>query len=134
MRHKWSFQVPSEVIDVHGHVNNVAYVQWMQDAAIRHTESIQGHLVAAEAGIIWVARKHEIEYLRPLFEGDNIRIETWIDSSSRVTSDRQYAFIREADKVEVAGGRTTWVCLDAATGRPRAIPEEVIAVYMGSPE
>ena len=25
-----------EVVDGNGHVNNVAYVQWMQDAAIRH--------------------------------------------------------------------------------------------------
>jgi acyl-CoA thioester hydrolase len=28
--------IPQSVIDENGHVNNVAYVQWMQDIAIEH--------------------------------------------------------------------------------------------------
>ena len=31
--------VLKEVIDGNGHVNNVVYVQWMQDAAIAHSAS-----------------------------------------------------------------------------------------------
>ena len=29
--------VPAEVVDRNQHVNNVAYVQWMQDAAVQHS-------------------------------------------------------------------------------------------------
>ena len=29
--------VPDTAIDANGHVNNVQYVQWMQDAAIAHS-------------------------------------------------------------------------------------------------
>ena len=30
-----TFTVPPEAVDRNGHVNNVVFVQWMQDAAIR---------------------------------------------------------------------------------------------------
>ena len=32
--YQFDLKVPAEVVDGNGHVNNVAYVQWMQDAAI----------------------------------------------------------------------------------------------------
>lgn len=128
-RFSWTFSVPPEVIDVHGHVNNVAYVQWMQDVAIRHTTAVDGNKSAEKAGIIWVARSHEIEYLRPLFEGDEVRIETAIEDTQRATSVRMYEFTRVTDDKVVARGRTNWVCLDRVSGRPRAIPAEVLAAY-----
>ena len=34
--------IPNEVIDENGHVNNVVYVQWMQDIAVEHYSSIGG--------------------------------------------------------------------------------------------
>ncbi|MDG1754663.1 MAG: thioesterase family protein [Rhodothermales bacterium] len=125
--HSWTFDVPAQVIDLHGHVNNVAYVQWMQDAAVRHTKAVSGDIAADSAGVIWVARSHEIEYLRPLFEGDTLRIETWIGDVQRATSERRYTFF--CGDREVARGRTKWVCLDKVSGRPRAIPDDVIAAY-----
>lgn len=128
-RFSWTFSVPPEVIDVHGHVNNVAYVQWMQDVAIRHTTAVDGNKSAEKAGIIWVARSHEIEYLRPLFEGDEVRIETAIEDTQRATSVRMYEFTRVTDDKVVARGRTNWVCLDRVSGRPRVIPAEVLAAY-----
>lgn len=36
------FPVPPEAVDGSGHVNNVAYVQWMQDVAIKHNNSVGG--------------------------------------------------------------------------------------------
>ena len=79
----WKFTVPAEVIDAYGHVNNVAYVQWMQDVAIRHTQSVGGDVVADEAGIIWVVKSHEVEYLRQTFEGEALRVETFIEDTER---------------------------------------------------
>ena len=36
------FVIPATSIDENGHVNNVAYVQWMQDIAVEHYSSIGG--------------------------------------------------------------------------------------------
>ena len=129
MRFTWTFTVGSEPIDVHGHVNNVAYVRWMQDLAIRHTQSEGSDVRAAAAGIIWVARSHKIEYLRPAFEGNEIQIQTWIETVERVTSLRKYEFRNTEGEVLLAKGETSWVCLDRETGRPRAIPDRVIQAY-----
>ena len=38
----YEFTVPDEAVDENGHVNNVMYVQWMQDAAVRHYEAMGG--------------------------------------------------------------------------------------------
>ena len=125
----WKFTVPAEVIDAYGHVNNVAYVQWMQDVAIRHTQSVGGDVVADEAGIIWVVKSHEVEYLRQTFEGEALRVETFIEDTERATSVRRYIFTRVEDEKVVARGRTQCVCLDKASGRPRIIPENVLKTY-----
>lgn len=132
--YSWKFPVPSEAIDSQGHVNNVAYVQWMQDLAIRHTRSVGGDVVADKEGIIWVVRSHEIEYLRQVFLGDELRAETSIEDTQRATSVRKYVFTRVSDEKVVARGRTNWVCLDKTSGRPRAIPDVVMEAYDQQPK
>ena len=81
--------IPKSVIDENGHVNNVAYVQWMQDIAIEHYESIGGTSPMQKVGATWVARSHLIEYLLPAFVGEEIEIRTWIENVRRVRSLRQ---------------------------------------------
>jgi acyl-CoA thioester hydrolase len=43
----------------------------------------------------------------------------------KVRSTRRYKFIRDSDQVILARGETDWVFVDAATGRPRSIPEKI---------
>ena len=53
------FTVPESVVDQNGHVNNVAYVQWMQDVAVQHADAVGGtratHAVGA-TGVAGLAR------------------------------------------------------------------------------
>ena len=37
-----TISIPKSAIDENGHVNNVTYVQWMQDIAVEHYASIGG--------------------------------------------------------------------------------------------
>ncbi len=124
--------IPPSVIDENGHVNNVAYVQWMQDIAIEHYESIGGTSPMQKVGATWVARSHLIEYLLPAFAGEEIEIRTWIENVRRVRSLRRYEFVRITDGRLIVRGETDWVFVDAATGSPRAIPEEVIKVFQST--
>lgn len=82
----WNLVIPSEVIDAYGHVNNVIYVQWMQDVAIQHTRFVGGDKLADEAGIMWVVKTHEVEYLRQAFEGEALSVETFIENAERATT------------------------------------------------
>jgi acyl-CoA thioester hydrolase len=109
-----------------GHVNNLSYMKWMQDAAIAHA-SAQGwpperHL---ELGSGWVVRSHFIEYLRPAFPGDHIVVNTWVSGFSRITSVRKYQIVRAADDTLLARAETNWVYIKYDSHTPRRIPPEV---------
>jgi len=130
----YEFTVPEETLDENGHVNNVRYVQWMQEAAVRHYESIGGIPLTQALGATWVVRSHKIEYLRPAFAGDRIELRTWVVDIRRVRSLRRYHFIRLADGKLLVKGETDWVFVDARTGVPRLIPEEIMKIFPLMPE
>jgi acyl-CoA thioester hydrolase len=115
-------------IDENGHVNNVAYVQWMQDIAVEHYSSIGG-IEAQGPDSTWVVREHKIEYLLPAFEGDELEIKTWVENIRRVRSLRKYEFTRKLDGKMLVKGETDWVFVNVKTGSPRAIPDVVANVF-----
>ena|SRR5258707_9795007 len=117
--------VPPEVLDGNRHVNNVAYVQWMQEIAIQHSAITGCTRMTQAVGATWVVRTHRIEYLSPGFAGDSLTILTWVASFRKVRSLRRYKFIRSSDQTLLAEGETDWVFVDGTTGRPRGIPEEI---------
>ncbi|MBC7877074.1 MAG: acyl-CoA thioesterase [Anaerolineales bacterium] len=123
-----TFTIPKKSIDENGHVNNVAYVQWMQDIAVEHYDSIGGNQAQGTEST-WVVREHKVEYLLPAFEGEEIEIRTWVESIRKVRSLRKYEFVRIADSRLLVKGETDWVFVDVKTGSPRAIPSEVSNVF-----
>ena len=122
------FIIPESAIDENGHVNNVAYVQWMQDIAVEHYASIGG-IQAQGPDATWVIREHRIEYFLPAYAGEEIEIRTWVENIQRVRSLRKYEFVRRADGKTLVKGETDWVFVDVKSGRPLAIPEEVADVF-----
>jgi len=127
--YRFEFTVPDAAIDRNGHVNNVQYVQWMQDVAILHSDAT-GCMAATKAiGATWVVRSHRIEYLRPALAGDRIIVFTWVAGMRKVRSLRKYRFVRAADGEVLAQGETDWAFVDAANGRPRPIPEAVSGLF-----
>ena len=125
--------IPTSAIDENGHVNNVSYVQWMQDIAVEHYASIGGvEVQGAEA--TWFVREHKIEYFLPAFAGEEIEIRTWVENVRRVRSLRKYEFIRKSDGKLLVRGETDWVFVQAASGRPLPIPEEVSRLFQLSAE
>jgi acyl-CoA thioester hydrolase len=126
--------VPDDVIDGNGHVNNVAYVQWMQDVAVRHFAAIGGIERMHAVGGTWVARSHRIEYLRPGFAGERIEVRTWVAGCRRVRSLRRYEFVRPTDGAVLARGETDWVFVDVGSGRPRAIPATIRRAFTVVPD
>lgn len=130
----YEFTVPDEAVDENGHVNNVMYVQWMQDAAVRHYEAMGGRQITLDIGATWVVRSHMIEYLQPAFAGERIKVLTWVATMRRVRSLRRYQFIRIEDDRLLVRGETDWVFVDAKDGSPRAIPPEVVNLFTLVPD
>jgi len=122
-------------IDGQGHVNNLAYLKWMQDAAIEHS-SAQGWTSARyrAMGAGWVVRSHFIEYLQPAFEGDAIVVQTWVAHFKKITSLRKYSIRRVADDTTLARAQTDWAFISLTKRVPRRIPRELSDAFQVVPD
>jgi acyl-CoA thioester hydrolase len=130
--HEYEIEVDPSLIDGNGHVNNVEYVRWMQDAAVRHADERGLTAATRAAGATWVVRSHRIEYLRPAVAGDRMRVLTWVADFRRAFSLRRYRFVR-GDGELLAKGETDWVFVDVARGRPRSVPDELKSMFEVAP-
>ncbi|WQQ24458.1 thioesterase family protein [Nocardioides renjunii] len=114
-------------VDVYGHVNNVKYFEYFQEARIQLMVT-QGrdlgdgyHLVVAQT---------DVDYRRPiLFRPEPYDCRTWV---SRIgsTSAVFESVVRDGDEV-LARARVVGVCLDSATGRPAPVPDGFRALAVG---
>jgi acyl-CoA thioester hydrolase len=123
--------VTETMLDQNGHVNNIQYLVWMQDAAVKHYESLGGIPITEALGATWWVRSHHIDYLAPAYAGDEIEVRTWVANLRRVRSLRRYEFVRARDGALLVKGETDWVFVDTKTGRPRAIPAQVARIFPG---
>lgn len=109
---------PSD-IDGLGHVNNVVYLRWMQEAASAHWETAAPE--ALKSRVSWVVTRHEIDYTAPAFVGEQLVATTWVGEPSGATWERFIEIRRTADDRLLARGRSLYAALDPGTGRPRRI-------------
>ena len=123
-------QVQSQHIDVLGHVNNVMYIQWMQDVAAAHIETLGlGLTQYLELKHAMVAVEHHVQYRKAALEGDEIILRTWLDDINALYSFRQYAFYRPKDQSVLFVGNTKWACIEIATGRPKRMSPSFTQAY-----
>jgi acyl-CoA thioester hydrolase len=114
-------------IDRQGHVNNVAFVRYVQDVAVAHWRSTAPAEV--QAAYTWVVRRHELDYLRPAFAGEELLLRTWVGEPSGATWERFTEILRGGEDKPLVTARTVWVLLDAATGRPRRVDPSFVARF-----
>ena len=127
--YSYEFTIPESALDMNGHVNNVVYIQWMQDVAILHANATGGTRAMHAAGGTWVVHSHKVEYLSPAFADEEIVALTWVVNFRRVRSIRRHKFFRKSDNRILAMGETEWVFVDGKSGRPKMIPDEIMHLF-----
>jgi acyl-CoA thioester hydrolase len=125
MKFSHSFRVALEDIDAQGHVNNVAFVRWIQDAAVAHWFNVTTG--EQQEKFAWVVLRHEIDYKRPAFAGEEITTTTWVGEWTAVTCERFTEIRRGADLLVKA--RTVWCMLDRETSKPTRISSELKELF-----
>jgi acyl-CoA thioester hydrolase len=108
-------------LDELNHVNNSVYLQFIQEAAMQHWYSHVPKTITDS--LRWVARRHEIDYLKQAFLGDRLQIKTWVEAFSGVSSDRRCEIYRGEELLTKS--KTQWVALDFPTLRPKRISPEI---------
>jgi acyl-CoA thioester hydrolase len=136
-----------------GHVNNTVYLGYLEQAAIDHAAAAgwPASRLQSEAGAVFVARRHEIDFLRPAFENDVLEITTWAEAMAGARATRAYRIRRvtgdplrlsparldpgegfaEPDTAGlVVRARTEWAFADVARGRPVRIPADIARDFL----
>jgi len=123
-------------LDMLGHVNNVTYVDYLQEARVDmlRFHSSHGHGASQQQGDIAegvVVVRHEVTYLRPLlFTFDSVSIECWVTDIRAASFTIAYELFRAStsrpgERVVFARATTVLSPFVFAEERPRRIsPEE----------
>ena len=122
--------VTEEDIDALGHVNNVVYVRWVQEAAIAHWSVLAS--AEEKARLLWVVIRHEIDYKRAAFLKDAIVARTWVGNADGLAFERNTEIVRTRDLCLLAKARTLWCPVNANTLRPTEPGDEIRARFSSS--
>jgi acyl-CoA thioester hydrolase len=125
MKFSHSFHVPEDDIDEQGHVNNVAYVRWIQDVAVAHWFSLTGEELREK--YTWVLTRHEIDYKKQTFAGEKVTATTWVGGATKVTCERFTEITRGGDLLVTA--RSVWCLIDRQKSRPARITPEIKELF-----
>ncbi len=117
-------------MDTLGHVNNAVYQQYLEQAAIEHSEHL-GFTVDRyrELGGLFVLRKIEIDYRRPAVAGETLEVSTWVHQMRGPRAIRHYEIRRQPDNELLVTAEALWAWVELATLRPRPIPRVLLQAF-----
>ncbi|MCF6167011.1 thioesterase family protein [Lutibacter sp.] len=117
--------ITEDVLDALNHVNNVYYLQWVQNAAQKHWDILSTPDLNSK--YVWIVLRHEIDYLYAAKLHDEIIISTWVESLYGVKSERIVEIKKNAKLI--ARAKTTWCLLAKKTMKPVRIPTEIMKIF-----
>jgi acyl-CoA thioester hydrolase len=119
-------EVLPEHIDALGHVNNVQYLYWVQDAAHNHWEVLIQNIDKPLG--VWVVRSHSITYKQAALEGDKLTLKTYVKQSRGVLSERIVEIFNAEQKL-LAVCSTQWCYINPINQKPELIPNTVLELF-----
>ena len=115
--------VGDQDLDALRHVNNVRYLEWVQDISREHWSELSNP--EWDAQYFWVVRSHHIEYRRGAVAGDLLLLTTFVPEVTGPLSRRVVEICLAESGEMVARCETQWCLIDSATKRPSRIPAPI---------
>jgi acyl-CoA thioester hydrolase len=117
-RHHYDCHVRFSDVDVYGHVNNVKYFEYYQEARLAFVTSLGRDPEEPSLGI--VPARIDVDYKRPiLFRSDPYLVESWVTRVGSSSFDLS-AEIRDGDQV-LSRAAAVLVSYDLGSRRSRAL-------------
>ena len=111
-------------IDYVGHVNNISYIQWMENGRVRLMEAIGMPIpeIAIDEGIVPVLTETTIKYKKPFYLNNDVIIETWLSKLNNASAIIEFRFYNE-NKELCSSGQQKGLFINRATGRPSRLAQ-----------
>lgn len=120
-------EVQSEDLDAMQHVNNVRYVQWIQDVAEAHWKQQATDLMQQQ--YIWVVLNHYVEYKQPLFLANQALLKTQVGEVSGPKYGRRVEIWNIQQNILCVKAESMWCLLDAQTQRPKRVSDDIRKIF-----
>ncbi|MCL6265707.1 acyl-CoA thioesterase [Flagellimonas myxillae] len=119
--------VQDDDLDDNQHVNNVRYVEWVQEISKNHWEAATQ--ATERENMIWVVKNHNITYERSALLGDQLEVKTYIKETKGPLSIRVVEISNNKTDQLLVKAITQWCLLDATTLRPKRVPEAIQKIF-----
>lgn len=88
-------------IDFVGHVNNIIYVQWLENGRIKLIEAMGLTItqIAEEDDILPIITETYIKYKKPFFLSNKVSIEVWVSEIFNVSANFKFRFLNEKGEI-----------------------------------
>ena len=123
--HVYDCHVRFSDVDVYGHVNNVKYFEYYQEARIAFISSLDDPSFhpGADSGLRQVVARIDVDYKRPiLFRPEPYAVETWVTRIGTSSYDLACRIVGSAgDDTVYSKAEVTLVAFDLSTQRSRPL-------------
>ncbi|MDX9991093.1 MAG: thioesterase [Anaerolineales bacterium] len=122
-----TFRVRWSELDASGTVAPAAYLRYLVETAYDWGANLGlGPKNDRLLGLFWLIRETEIRFLRPLRHNDLFDFTIWMVNWQRVRGTRCFELTLKDSAEIIAQGSQHIVAMDAQTGRPTSLPEDLI--------
>ena len=110
-------------LDDLNHVNNVVYINWIQEIAKNHWDVLVSDEI--KDNYYWVLLEHNIKYLHSALLNEKIIIKTYIEETKGVKSSRIVEIFNKGTNQLLVTSKTIWCLINAKTNKPSRINDEI---------
>ena len=119
-------EVLSDHLDDLKHVNNIQYLNWIQEISKKHWNKLTTS--KKHEFQIWVVRSHSIVYKKQAKLGDELLLETYVKECKNYTSERIVNISQKEKKEVIARCKTIWCYVNKISYNLERIPKEIKAL------
>jgi len=121
---------PSE-IDINRHVHQSVYLDYVLFA--RYDQMRRCYKMPMEEffkrGYSWATKSTYLEFNQPIFLGETIVVRTWIEEIRKKSVKVGFQILKKKSKEIAAQGEAVYVLVNAKSGKPELIPDEIRKKY-----
>lgn len=137
MRHRYECQLRWADMDILGHVNNVTYIDYLQEARIDmlFTHSPDSRVGDLAEGVVVV--RHEVQYVSPLsYRVEPVTIESWVTEVRAASFTMAYEVYDETDEgrrvyLRAKSVLTPYVFAEERPRRINPVEKEILGRFLG---
>ena len=106
-------------IDFVGHVNNIIYVQWLENARVKLIKAMGLSIseLAANDDILPIITETNIQYKKPFFLSNEVHVEVWVSEIFNVSANFKFCFRNEKGEI-CSTAQQKVLFIDRDTQRP----------------